>query len=75
MAIHIGRRKFTAMLRGAVVGVPLAARAQQSAMPVIGFLSGSSPEPIAHLVAAFRNRLSMEVKRDRVCHLEKRSSS
>jgi putative ABC transport system substrate-binding protein len=71
MATHIGRRKFTAMLGGAVVGVPLTARAQQSAMPVIGFLSGSSPEPIAHLVAAFRNGLSMEVKRDRVCQLEK----
>ena len=48
----IGRRKFTAMLGGAVVGVPLAARVQQSAMPVIGFLSGS-------FVAAFRNGLSI----------------
>ena len=57
MASYIARRKFLATLGGVTVW-PLAARAQQPAMPVIGFLDPRSLEPIASLVAAFRNGLS-----------------
>ena len=48
------RREFIAFLGSSLAGWPLAARAQQPAMPVIGFLSVSEPADRAYLVTAFR---------------------
>src|SRR5262245_40178411 len=57
MASYLERRKFLATLAGAAAAWPLAAHAQQSAMPVIGLLSGRSPDDSSHLVAVFRQGL------------------
>jgi hypothetical protein len=57
MAIHIGRRKFIATLAGGTALWPLAAHAQQSAMPVVGFLGLGSAAGTALRVAGFRRGL------------------
>jgi len=57
MAIHIRRREFIATLGSAVVAWPVAARAQQPVMPVIGFLSGRSASESSGVLAGFRKGL------------------
>jgi len=51
------RREFISVIGGGAATWPLAAWAQQSAIPVVGFLGSSSPGPIEHFLAAFRQGL------------------
>src|ERR1700734_1852016 len=58
MAIGIGRRKFTFAIGGAAAMWPLAARAQQASLPLVGFVHAGSADTAARYLPAFRRSLN-----------------
>ena len=60
MAIGVRRRQFVLALGGALTVWPLAARAQQPAVPVVGFMRDTSVAEVGHRATAFRQGLNEE---------------
>jgi hypothetical protein len=58
MAINIARRKFISVLGGATVAWPLAARAQQPALPVVAFINAGSADGSVDRATAFSKGLN-----------------
>ena len=58
MALGIGRRRFISVLGGAAAAWPVSARAQQTALPLVGYIAGGSADGNARYAAAFRNGLN-----------------